>query len=106
MKLIVIAKDFSSTPGARYKTDGPYSGELFRETHLEPLFSLSTDEQIENVLVDFDGADGYATSFLEEAFGGLARKYGKEEVLKRIQFKSEEDPFLIEEVLGYINDVQ
>lgn len=103
MKVIVIAKDFSSTPGARYIKESKFSGEQFRQEHLLPLFE--SQDNSEKVLIDFDGADGYATSFLEEAFGGLARIVGKEKVLKKFEFKSEEDPFLIDEVNGYINDV-
>ena len=97
---ISILKDFSRTPGFRYRSDGPYSGEEFRESILEPLFEdPSTDEKIE---IDLDGVAGYATSFLEEAFGGLARKFGIGVVLGRIQFISTEEPLLIKEITLYI----
>lgn len=103
MHIINVALDFSQTPGARYKTDGPYSGQEFREKFLEKLFQDEGDDS--EIRVNFDGAAGYATSFLEEAFGGLARKYGRDRCVKRLKFVSEEDPFLIEEVMGYIQDV-
>jgi hypothetical protein len=72
-----IAKDFSRSPAGRYKTDGPYSGEAFREEHLIPALMGS-----EIVEVQLDGAFGFGSSFLEEAFGGLVRVAGfKAEVL-------------------------
>jgi hypothetical protein len=84
---INIALDFSETPGARYKTDGDFSGEDFFEKILEPKFLEIKDT--ENVLfVNLDNTAGYATSFLDEAFGGVARKYGKKLVLQKINFIS------------------
>ena len=97
---INIARDFTVTPGGRYKAEGPFSGEEFREKLLEPHFTeASTSSEVSVIL---DGTEGYATSFLEEAFGGLARKYGKENCQERLKFISEEDPLLIEEINYYI----
>jgi len=98
--LINIAQDFSITPGARYRSDGDFSGQEFFEDILEKKY-LSSEEEITVVL---DGTDGFATSFLDEAFGGLSRKYGKENVFKRITFVSDEEPYLIEEINTYINE--
>jgi hypothetical protein len=97
------ALDFSETPGARYKTDGDFSGEDFFEKILEPKFLEIKDT--ENVLfVNLDNTAGYATSFLDEAFGGVARKYGKKLVLQKINFISIEEPYLIEEIKSYMNE--
>jgi len=68
MKTITIASDFSKHPAGRYKTDGPFSGELFREAVLGPALKSP-----EVVVVVLDGTAGYGSSFLEEAFGGLIR---------------------------------
>lgn len=95
-----IARDFSSTPGARFKSDGDFSGEEFREKFLEPRFRDLKDES--TITINLDGAEGYATSFLEEAFGGLSRKYGIERCLRRLRFVSNEDPTLVREITGYI----
>lgn len=70
---------------------------------LEPRF-LEARENGEKLFVDLDGVEGYATSFLEAAFGGLARKYGTEAVQKVLSFKSEEEPYLIEEIEEYIRE--
>ncbi len=98
-RVINIATAFSRTPGARYRTDGPYSGEEFRQKYLEPLFRDGSTERIQIIL---DGTEGYATSFLEEAFGGLARIFGVPDVQKRIDFVSEADTVLVDEIKGYI----
>jgi len=96
---ISIARDFTISPGARSIKDGPKSGEEFRQNFLDKHFKNSRDEIIQ---IDLDGVEGYATSFLEEAFGGLAREYGKELVEQKLQFISDEDPVLINEIKGYI----
>lgn len=36
--IINIRTDFSDSPGARYRKDGPHSGEEFFEEHLKPKF--------------------------------------------------------------------
>ncbi len=104
MQTISIATQFSETPGARYKKDGPFSGELFREEHLEPLFKDASDDS--EIRIVLDGVAGYATSFLEEAFGGLARMFDPDRVLRRLQFVSEEDPVLIQEIKEYVEEVR
>lgn len=102
MITINIANDFTDTPGSRYKTKWDnYSGEEFREKLLEPKF-LKAKENNEKLMIDFDGGYGYLISFLEEAFGGLARIYGSNSVLKTLDFKSNEEEALITKVKSYI----
>lgn len=103
MATVSIAKDFSKTPGARYARDGTNSGEEFRKKHLEPFFKSHSQEKM---TIDLDGVEGYSTAFLEEAFGGLARLFGKDSVLARLAFVSEEEPLLIEEIMMYINKAE
>ena len=99
---IKISEVFSETLGGRYITDGPNSGEEFRKNHLMP--KIESIKEGKTLLIDFDGTYGYPTSFLEEAFGGLARILGKETLLNKLKFKSDEEPSLIEEVIGYIKN--
>jgi len=101
--IIRIASDFARNPGARYRTDGPKSGQEFRDDMLLGAFARARDAGV-TLLIDFDGADGYATSFLEETFGGLARKYSADLVLETLRFKSDEEPGLIDEVKQYIRE--
>lgn len=101
MILINICNDFSETPGARYRTEGPFSGEEFRETLLIPTYIKAKDNS-DKILIELDGGYGYPTSFLEEAFGGLARIYDANEILNILSFISNDEPSLIEEIVSYI----
>lgn len=99
----VNVKDFSITPGSRYRDEGQkaHSGQEFREVFLEPIFEdKANNESI--IVVNLDGTIGFGTSWLEEVFGGLARKYGKEIILKRVHFISDEEPYLIDDIKEYI----
>ena len=100
-----IAAEYTDTPGPRFVREGEHSGEEFREKILEPRF-LQAMESKSKLLVDLDGGYGYATSFLEEAFGGLARKYSVEQVLAVLEFKSDEEPYLIDSIRKYIRESQ
>lgn len=99
--VINIAKDYTKTPGGRFIDEGPYSGEDFRISVLYPKFeeSLQTNSTLTVVL---DGGYGYAPSFLEEAFGGLARQTKNRKVLD-IKIISEEEPMQIEKIKEYIS---
>ena len=99
--IINICKEFSETPGARYKSEGSYSGEEFREVLLQPKFEKAIDEKVK-LTIELDGGYGYPTSFLEEAFGGLARIYGSQKVYETIEFISEDEPALVEDIKKYI----
>jgi len=68
-KVINVGRDFSEVPTGRTITDGPNSGERFREEVLRPAL-----ESNDKVVVDLVGIEGVGSSFLEEAFGGLIRE--------------------------------
>ncbi|QCE32856.1 DUF4325 domain-containing protein [Acetobacteraceae bacterium] len=70
MNTISIAKDFSPRTGARFIRLGPYSGEAFQKLLLERLAKATNNDPL---YVYVDGENGYFSSFLEEAFGGLVR---------------------------------
>lgn len=98
MKTIHLANDFSPTPAGRYRSDGPYSGQAFREDLLVPNLALGEVEVV------MDGGEGYGSSFLEEAFGGLVRVEGmkKSRVHQVLRVKSD-DQALIEEIWEYVD---
>ena len=100
---ISIAKDFSDTPGARYRKDGDFSGEDFFETLLHPRFN-EAKKQGGLLLIDLDDVWGYPSSFISGSFGILSKQYGYETVLAHIHFKSDEDPLLIDLIEGIIRN--
>lgn len=99
MSLIKISKDYTKYPGARYYEDGNFSGEDFFAKMLNPLFE-STLGNKEKLTVDLDGTTGYASSFLSEAFGLLAEKYGVQTVLENLNIISNEEPDWKEKILN------
>lgn len=66
-------RDYAVAPGGRYRKDGPFSGEEFRDDILVPQLLAAADRN-EDVVVELDGVAGYGSSFLEEVFGGLVRR--------------------------------
>lgn len=99
MKTLVVAKDFSRYPAGRFRIDGSHTGERFREDFLIPM--LESD----SVTVDLDGARGYGSSFLEEAFGGLIRsgKFNLSKLREKLTITSLK-PSLRAEAWRYIED--
>ena len=85
MKEIDIGADFSATPLGRYHPqDGPNTGERFRREFLVPALKSG-----EKVVVTIDQVEGYGSSFLEEAFGGLVRVegYSSADLKTRLEIK-------------------
>lgn len=100
---IKISEDFSPFPGARYYSDGNFSGEEFYDKLLEKEFERALEAN-EKLTVDLDGTEGYATSFLDEAFTRLAKKHGSSTVLNNLVLISSEEPDWIEEIKTYISE--
>lgn len=100
--IISIANNYTKSPGGRYISEGAYSGEDFRESILLPAFE-KCQENNEELIINLDGGYGYGSSFLREAFGGLARKTKNPNILQ-ITLISDEEPQLIDDILGYMRD--
>lgn len=103
--LLSVAKEFSEIPGPRSRDEGDFSGDQFLEELLKPRYEEAVAEG-QKLTVDLDGTEGYATSFLEAAFGGLARTYEAEEIFKVIQLKCDDEPYLIQEIQKYIHEAR
>jgi hypothetical protein len=100
-KVINVASDFSRYPAGRYLTDGPNNGEKFRKEHLLPALR----ETQGSVIVNFEGARGLGSSFLDEAFGGLIREgFTAKELHARLTYTGK-DATLGEEIRSYIDKV-
>jgi hypothetical protein len=99
---ILIASDFSQTPGARYREDGEFSGEQFLEELLLPKFTKAVENKY-ILFVDLDKVWGYPSSFVSGSFGKLSIQYGADVLLKHIEFKSEDNGFRLEKIIKEIN---
>lgn len=87
--------EYSQSPGPRYCAQGDDSGEDFYHNKLNALFA---DAYKENsiLVITLDGADGYASSFLDEAFGNLVYDFGLEIVKKHLEIVSNDEDVWIE----------
>ena len=99
-------RDFTNTPTGRYRVEGMYSGEEFRECYLEPKY-LEAVQKDTILRVNID-CMGHPSSFFNEAFGGLARKYSVtiDDIWKVIELASDEENSeeMINEVKQYATD--
>lgn len=104
---IEISKDFSKTPGPRFIREGDFSGEKFRDTLLYQKMIIAIKEG-KKLIVDLDGAAGYATSFLEESFGGLIRVGNLDlgDIKRTIEIISIEEPYLVDNIIWYLQEAQ
>lgn len=98
-KILTVATDFARSPSGRYLSDGPNSGERFREDFLYPALLK------EDVKVILDGVLTLGSSFLDEAFGGLVRAKGMkpQEIRKKLTISSEIDTY-VDRIWSYIED--
>lgn len=95
---IVIAEDFSSTPGGRWERLGQFSGEAFYNNLLLPYFEKAV-ENSQKLHIYLDGVRSYPYSFLDQSFGELSRVKGLSAVKENIIFHATEKAWVIE----YIN---
>jgi hypothetical protein len=93
---IDLPVDFSPVPSGRYLSDGPDSGERFRENFLRPAIAERGPIEIK-----IDGTAGYGSSFLEEAFGGAVRAgyIEPQDFLGRLKIYYDDDEFSMYEEL-------
>ncbi len=102
-KKISIAKEFSESPGARYREDGDFSGEAFLEDVLLSAFEEAVNNDYK-ILIDLDGVWGYPSSFISGSFGKLSLSKGADLVLKHIEFKSDDSATRLNEIIGEIKN--
>lgn len=75
----VNLRNFSETPGSRYRSDGENSAEEFRDEWVIPAL-----EEHGSVVIDVWGTEGITSPFLEELFGGLVREVGADNVINKV----------------------
>jgi uncharacterized protein DUF4325 len=104
---INIANDFSDSPGARYKTDGDFSGQQFYEDKLKPKLEEVWDDQNKAITLNFDGTYGYASSFISEVFLSVVRDFhDKNKIKEKLNFVSNDEPLLIPAINAIIDNAE
>lgn len=98
---INIKEDFSDSPGARYRKDGPHSGEQFYEELLKIKFDEAVKQNVK-LEINLDGVWGYPSSFVSGSFGKLSLEYSAEKVLNTIIFISNESETRKERIIEEI----
>lgn len=98
---INIGTDFSRYPVGRYRKDGEFNGEVFRDDRLTPHLAMGRQ-----VRLLFDDALGYGSSFLEEVFGGLVRSGYTPAKLRDLLILESSDDSLITEIFSYIDEAK
>jgi len=91
--IIKIARDFTITPGGRFREHGKFSAEEFRDDILMPAMDIH-----DVVTIDLDGTYGFAITFLDEVFSYLLNYYSKDLLRKKLKFISNETPTYINEI--------
>ena len=91
MKTITILGSYSEYTGLRHCDISDNSGEDFYHKILNKEFKDAFEKK-EILVVILDGVDGYASSFLDEAFGNLVFDFTLENTKKYIQIISEQEP--------------
>lgn len=99
----VVAEQFHRRPSGRYRTDGPWSGEKFREDYLVPLIQQAISEN-KKLLINFDNVSMSASSFIHEAFSGLIvhKHFTKEQLINTLVIESERTA-IVESIYEYLN---
>lgn len=90
MKIITIhfVTEFTDCPGGRHRHQGEFSGEEFRDDLLVPAL-----RNHDRVILDLNGASGFASSFIDEAFGAnLDRQVGGAMVESKLAIDLKDDP--------------
>ena len=91
MKKISVLEDFSEFPALRYCNISDESGEKFYHNVLNKAFKEAYEKD-EKLTVNLDATAGYASSFLDEAFGNLVYDFTLDIVKSKIEIISEQEP--------------
>jgi len=92
-RTIKFVTEFTDTPGGRYRLHGDFSGEQFREEVLAPAL-----RDFDEVVLDLNGAFGFPSSFIDEAFGILVEKIGLAAVNRKLRILLDDDDVALHEI--------
>lgn len=91
MATINILNDYNEYPGLRNCNVSDFSGEDFYHKKLNKAFKKAYDSN-DKLTIDLDNTGGFASSFLDEAFGNLVYDFTLAEVKKRVVIISDDEP--------------
>lgn len=83
--------DFSEFPALRHCNISDESGEKFYHKILNKAFKEAYEKN-EKLTIDLDATAGYASSFLDEAFGNLVYDFTLDVVRSKIEIISKQEP--------------
>jgi STAS-like domain of unknown function (DUF4325) len=92
-RTINFVEEFTDCPGGRKIIHGEWSGEEFREKFLKPAL-----RDYEKVVINMDGAVGFPSSFIDEAFGLLAEELGYDKVVSKLEIRLSDDDMAFQEI--------
>lgn len=87
---LIKVLDFTEYPGPRYNEQGKNSGEDFYHLMLNESFANSLRDN-KSLTVDLDRTAGYASSFLDEAFGNLVFDFTLDVVKNNLKIISNQE---------------
>lgn len=93
-----FATQYSKYPGGRFERLGPFSGEDFREKVLRDIFVSGKSIEIDATGV----VTSFSPSFLDEAFGALAKEFGLQKFVATVKLYSNDNPSLSEKMMYYV----
>jgi len=95
MRTFDISVDYSPFTGLRHCEYSENSGEAFYHDYLNQAFKDALDAN-EKLTILLDGGEGYAPSFLDEAFGNLVYDFTLKIVKPNIILLSTQEPHWID----------
>ncbi|MEO9021765.1 MAG: STAS-like domain-containing protein [Ginsengibacter sp.] len=99
MKTISVLDSFSEFPALRHCIISDKSGEEFYHRVLNKKFKEAYEKN-EKLTVNLDATAGYASSFLDEAFGNLVYDFTLDVVKSKIEIISEQEPHWKEMIIN------
>lgn len=98
MRTISVLEHFSEFPALRHCNISDESGEKFYHKVLNKAFKEAYEND-DKLTVNLDATAGYASSFLDEAFGNLVYDFTLDVVKSRIEIVSIQEPHWKEMIL-------
>ena len=101
-EILIKVANFTEYPDVRYREQDDFSGEEYYYSVIKPNFIQALANNM-LLCVDLDNTAGYASSFLDEAFGNLVYDFDYDNILKHLNIISIQEPdwkeIIINEVL-------